>query len=159
MKNHRLSKGPLILLFFLLLPIALAQESDNPAPPGLLIRGPLERRGIPLGSPNAVPCRHALYHWGEESYEVSLVDLLLEMGEAWEPLRRGQLRLLKRKTADGMVFYYLDPKGWAVFITSPGASEERLGLFTEKFVERFSYFQAISGGFSFPAVLEIEAEG
>ena len=151
MKNGRLIWK--IFLLFLLLPAVQAEETSSP--PGLLIRGPLERRGIPLESTNVVPCRYGLYHWRGGDYEVSFVDIFLEMGEDWKTLECGRLRLLQRQTPGSRVFYYPSLRDGAVFITAPGVSEEELCLFTEVFVERFSYFQAISSSFSFPAVLEI----
>ena len=44
--------------------------TTDSAAPAILVRGPLDQWGPPLGSANAVPWRYALYRWEDEEIKV-----------------------------------------------------------------------------------------
>ena len=159
------SSVPLLLIFCLfslaLLPAQTgpAGQEEDPAAPAVLVRGPLEQRGLPLGYANAVPCRYGLYRWGEEEIRVYYTDVDLEFTDQWTTLRCGGLMLLQRTVREGRAVYFQSPRGWGVFMVHTDALSPHICLFITAFTERLTYFLSISDLFSFPAVLETVKEG
>ena len=146
-----------LAVLLILFPLFPAAGQEIPTGTAILIRGPLERQGVPLGFPNAVSCRYGVYSWEGQEVEVFFVELDLELDGRWISRRCGRFTLRERSERDGAFSYYPDPRGWGGFITRPAEEGGVPCPFVEKFLDRLSYFQAISDSFSFPAVLEISA--
>ena len=76
-------------------------QTTDSAAPAILVRGPLEQRGLPLGYANAVPCRYGLYQWGDEEIRVYYSDVELELGDPWTEFRCGRLVMRQREIDQG----------------------------------------------------------
>lgn len=159
------SSVPLFMIFCLfgiaLLPAQTGTTSPEPgqAAPAILVRGPLEQRGLPLGYANAVPCRYGLYRWGDEEIKVYYSDVELELEDPWTEFRCGRLVMRQRESSQGRVVYLWSPRGWGVFIVHGEGLSADACAFITAFSERLTYFLSISEVFSFPAVLEIASGG
>ena len=141
----------LFFLFFCSFFLFSTEESDV----SILLKGPLEGKGLSFLSPNAIS-----YFYGEYLYEDSVIsvyytDETLVPSSLWEKEVCGTLQVF-RIPADNSTLLYYNENDRSAFFLFPAELEDNC-RFIIKFLERLNYFLRIYSEDSetpFPAVLK-----
>lgn len=164
LKALRLNKSVLFTVFTFLLAsgvvgtagfgVLSAQEQEQEL--GVLLKGPLIRKGIPFLYPNAIPVFYGEYEYQNKKIIIYFTEEEIVRSDSWAPFECPERILYRIKREERLVLYFRDENEWSVFFSMHSELETPC-RFIDKFLERFLYFRTIARGESiatFPAVLE-----
>ena len=135
---------------------AQEQEQEQEQELGVLLKGPLIRKGIPFLYPNAIPVFYGEYEYRNKKIIIYFSEEEIVRSDSWLPFECPERTLYRIKREERVVLYFRDENKWSVFFSLPVELETPC-RFIDKFLERFLYFRSIARGESiatFPAVLE-----
>ena len=162
-------------ILFVFLAVSLAGTSAGTAPPyaqegdaadsengeterelGVLLRGPLIKKGIPFLYPNALPVFYGEYTYRKVKILVYFTEEEIVRSDSWQPFECPKRTLYRLEREEKLLLYFRNENGWSVFFSMPEKIETPC-RFIDKFLDRFLYFRSISRDrniATFPAVLE-----
>lgn len=142
---------------------AEAQEGESGENVAILERGPVQRRGIKVLSPNVIPYFYGEYTYQETRFEVLFTTERIVPATRWQSQTCGEYSLsfynhpLYPEEAD--VYFYEQDTRWAVFIVIDKGFDGPCRLI-EPFINRLIYFTGITRNEQtapLPAVIRIPA--
>ena len=111
--------------------------------------------GIEFLPINAISGIYGEYEQGSTQTTVYFIEDEVFISDSWEKSSCRDYTVYALPAAARNVFYYLDDRGWSLFLSLDGEISKPC-IFIGEFIRRFRYFQGIakdSRNISFPAVL------
>lgn len=133
-----------------------AETGETERELGVLLRGPLVKKGIPFLYPNALPVFYGEYTYRKEKILVYFTEKEIVRSDSWQPFECPERTLYRLEREEKLLLYFRNENGWSVFFSLPEKIKTPC-RFINTFLDRFLYFRSISRDrniATFPAVLE-----